>query len=377
MKDKPKGPAREMGARRGRVLEASSPRRGLTRARVEVGEERVLALAYPLFSGEIREGDEVLLNTTALDLGLGTGGVHFVMANLSQPGEARLGEAGHVMKLRYTPLQFKSLSLEEAHGARLEEGGDLGGMPVMVLELHSMVLPAALAFKRAHPGARLAYLMTDGGSLPLAFSDQVEFLRQEGFIDAAITAGQAFGGDLEAVNVYTALQGARHVLGADACIAAMGPGVLGTGTAFGFSGIEQGENINRVNVLGGAAVTCLRLSFAEKRERHRGVSHHSLTSLGRAALTPASVALPRELKGEERGLALAQLEAAGLPGIHTLCWHETAGILEELAGLGRKVNTMGRGLGEDPFFFAAAAAAGREGARCLEKSEQEAESLWS
>ena len=367
MKDDPKKPGREMGVKRGRVLKAAIPREGLTRALVQVEEERepVQALAYHLFSGEVREGDEVLVNTTAMDLRLGTGGTHFVLVNLSRPGEASLKEAGHVMKLRYTPLQFKSLSLEEAHRGLLEEGRGLEGMAVLVLELHSMVLPAALAFKRKSPGSRLAYIMTDGGSLPLAFSEQAAFLRRQGLVDATITAGHAFGGDLEAVNIYTALQGARHVLRADACIVAMGPGVLGTGTAFGFSGIEQGENINRANILGGKAVTCLRLSFVEKRERHRGVSHHSLTSLQKAALTPAAIALPQELTGEAQRLVLGQLEEAGLPGIHTLCWHPAAEILHELEGLDWQVKSMGRTLAEDPLFFAAAAAAGVEGAKGL------------
>src|ERR1700733_3817743 len=41
---------------------------------------RVRALAYPPPPGPPRAGDRVLLNTTALDLGLGTGGYALVVA---------------------------------------------------------------------------------------------------------------------------------------------------------------------------------------------------------------------------------------------------------------------------------------------------------
>jgi len=374
-----KGPARELALGRGVVLDAEKTREGLVRVLVELEGSRegeairgheakrgVPALAYPLFCGDVRSGDRVLLNTTAVDLQLGTGGTHFVVANLNRPREASLAEPGHVMKLRYTPLQFKSLSLEEAYGAELGEDRGLEGMPVLVLELHSMVLPAALAFKRRRPGSGLVYIMKDGGSLPLAFSDLADYMKRQGLLDAVITAGHAFGGDLEAVNVYTALLGARHILKADACIVAMGPGVLGTGTAWGFSGIEQGENINRASILGGRAVTALRLSFAEGRERHRGVSHHSLTSLARAALRPAVIALPGELPEEKKAAVLAQLKEAGLPGIHSLSWPLTGKTLEDLKNLSWKAASMGRTLEEDPLFFAGAAAAGEEGARRLE-----------
>lgn len=366
-------PAREMALRKGTVLQAAGEGEGLLRLEVRVEGKTSTALAYPIFSGDIQPGDEVLVNTTAVDLELGTGGVHFVLANLSRPGETDVRKPGHVMKLRYTPLQFKSCSLEEHCRDGLTEGRDLGGMVVLALELHSMLLPAVFALKRKCPGARLVYIMSDGGSLPLAFSRQAAYLRRQGYLAATITAGHAFGGDLEAVNMYTALQGARHLLKADACIAAMGPGVLGTGTAFGFSGIEQGENINRVNILGGQAVTCLRLSFTDGRERHRGVSHHSLTSLKRAALTPATVAMPAELTGEKRRHVLGQLEGAGLPGIHRLQWHPVEALLREMAGLDWKVTSMGRSLADDPLFFAAAAAAGVEGAGRLPGKEKEDE----
>ena len=58
--------------------------------------------------------------------------------------------------------------------------------------------------------------------------------------------GQAFGGDLEAVTLHTGLLAARHVLGADVAVVAQGPGNLGTGTRWGFSGVAAGEAVNAV-----------------------------------------------------------------------------------------------------------------------------------
>ncbi len=67
---------------------------------------------------------------------------------------------------------------------------------------------------------------------------------------------------------------------------------MGTATPFGHGGVAQGEAINAVSVLGGTAVACLRVSFADSRERHRVVSHHTLSALTRVALAPAFVAVP-------------------------------------------------------------------------------------
>lgn len=350
-----------LSVKKGKVLHISAAREGISEVVVRIGEEKAICVSYSLFSGSMQVGDEVLLNTTAMDLRLGSGGNHFILANLSRPQERPLAGPGHIMKLRYTPLQFKCNSLEEAFQADLQadKEGNLAGMAVVVLELHSMLLPAAYAIKREKPHVPLAYIMTDGGSLPLPLSRQVEFMQKEHLIDATITAGHAFGGDLEAVNLYTALQGAKHIIKAGICLVAMGPGVLGTGSTFGFSGIEQGENINRANILQGKAITCLRMSFADPRSRHRGVSHHSLTSLKRAALSPAEIAMPAELTGARRQRVMAQLETAGLPGRHTLKWYSVADVMAELHELSWPLNSMGRGLEEDPCFFAAAAAAGK------------------
>ena len=92
--------------------------------------------------------------------------------------------------------------------------------------------------------------------------------------------------------MHSGLLAARLVAGADVAVVAQGPGNLGTGTRWGFSGVSAGEAVNAAGVLRGRPVAALRVSAADARERHRGVSHHSLTALGRVALVPADVVVP-------------------------------------------------------------------------------------
>ena len=323
----------------------------------------VRALAYPDLVGEAQVGDRVLLNTSALRRDLGTGGVALVVAVPDRlPADPPPGP-GHVVKARYTPLQAMVLGVDEQespHHELLREADSLEGMPVVVADLHS-ALPAVLAGLRAErPDARVAYVMTDGGALPIAFSRAVAGLREAGWLAASITIGQAFGGDLEAVNVHTGLLAAAHVVQADVTVVAQGPGNLGTGTRWGFSGTSAGEAVNATHALGGRAVASLRVSEADPRERHRGVSHHSLTAYGRVAMAPADVPVPL-LEGELGAQVLRQARDLAQQSQGRLRLHEVAvaGLDEALASSPVRLSTMGRGLDADRASFVAAAAAGR------------------
>ena len=120
------------------------------------------------------------------------------------------------------------------------------------------------------------------------------------------------------------------MLGAELAVVAQGPGNLGTGTRWGFSGVAAGEAVNAVAVLGGRPVASLRISEADPRERHRGISHHSLTSYGRVALTRADVVLP-DLPGDFG----AQITAAAEPlaARHSLVRVSVAGLHDVAPGL--------------------------------------------
>jgi len=241
---------------------------------VTAGGATMPALAYPALTGRPQVGDRVLLNATALELGLGTGGYALVVAVPERLPPDPAGP-GHLVKARYTPLQVTVLGADEQgspYHEALRDADDLGGMPVVVADLHSAV-PAVLAALRVDkPGVTAAYLMLDGGALPAWFSRTIASLREAGWLAGTVTAGQAFGGDLETVTVHTGLLAARHVLGAQVTVVAQGPGNLGSGTRWGFSGVACGEAVNAVAALGGRPVASLRISEADPRPRHRGIS---------------------------------------------------------------------------------------------------------
>jgi 8-oxo-dGTP pyrophosphatase MutT (NUDIX family) len=328
---------------------------------VRVGDATVPALAYPHLTGAPRPGDRVLLNTTALDLGLGTGGYALVVAVPDRLPPDRQG-SGHLMKARYTPLQACVAGADEQGSAfhdALRDADDLAGMPVVVADLHSAVPAIAAGYLASRPQARIAYVMQDGAALPAWFSRSVAALTEAGWLSGTVTVGQAFGGDVEAASLHTGLLAARLVLGAELAIVAQGPGNLGTGTRWGFSGVAAGEAVNAASVLRGRPVCSLRVSAADPRPRHRGVSHHSLTAYGRVALAPAEVVVP-ELGGDFGAQVVA--DAAPLAARHTLVRVEVAGLEQALQAAPVTLSTMGRGLDEDLPYFLAAAAAGRHAA---------------
>jgi Protein of unknown function (DUF3866) len=325
---------------------------------VTVPEGECRALAYPPLVGRPEPGDEVLLNTTALAMGLGTGGYAMVVAVPNRLPEDPQGP-GHLVKARYTPLQATVQGADEQdspHHARLREADSLEDMPVIVADLHSALAPILSGLYESRSGIRVAYVMQDGGALPAWFSMAAARLREIGWLAGVVTVGQSFGGDLEAVTVHTGLLAARHVLEADVAIVTQGPGNLGTGTRWGFSGVAAGEAVNAAGVLLGRPVAALRVSSGDRRERHYGVSHHSLTAYGRVALSPAQVPVP-ELPGEfgERVRDQAELLAVR----HRLVPVPVDGLHEALRESPVRLSTMGRSLEEDLPYFLASAAAGR------------------
>ena len=236
-------------------------------------------------------------------------------------------------------------------------------------DLHSAV-PAILAgLRESLPQVRAVYLMTDGGALPIAFRAPwpgwgVRPAAWPGTITVWSGCGGRYG--VRQANVHTGLLAAAHVLQADVVIVAQGPGNLGTGSPWGYSGVATGEAVNATAALGGRAIAGLRVSEADERERHRGISHHSLTAYGRVALAAADLPVP--LLGGEFGddvLAQARELAAGSGGRLTLREIDVAGLVDALASSPVQLSTMGRGLGQDKACFVTSAAAGRFAATLL------------
>jgi Protein of unknown function (DUF3866) len=342
--------------RRGVVRAVTADRPGAQELDVEVDGTSAPAIAYPDLCGEVRPGDPVVLNSTAKDLGLGTGGVHFVIAveGRESPSAA---PPGHVMKARYTPVQTAVASVEETYADLLEASEGLRQTPVVCAPLHSMVAPIAAGAKRA-ADPRVVYVMTDGAALAGGFSHLVPSLRAAGLLDGWVTCGQAFGGEIEAVTPWTGLLAAKEVLDAEVIVVADGPGNLGTETTWGVSALTSGHALMAAATLGGRPIPALRVSFADERERHRGVSHHSLTILADVCKVDVNVPVPALEKEEQRTAVWDALRSRQLEDSHHLFEVDGQPALEELRARGIHVQTMGRGIEDDPAFFLAAGAAG-------------------
>lgn len=308
--------------------------------RVEVDGE--LAYVLTALTGTVAVGDRVVVNVTAVELGLGTGGWHVVHWNLERDSLDAPG-GGHIMKLRYTSLQADTGVAEEHHDI---PASVRAGTPVVAIALHSQLAAVASAVKSCSEDLRVVYVMTDGGALPLAMSFLAADLRRAGLVDGTVTVGHAFGGDEEAVNARSGFCVASHRLAADVIVTGMGPGSVGTGSRLGCSGLEVADLLNGAADVGGRGVIALRYSEADPRDRHRGVSHHSTTALN-FARAPVVVPVP---EGEDTPPGLppgAHVAHVAVPDVSTL-----------LRERDLHVTSMGRGGEDDPKFFSYAAAAG-------------------
>lgn len=219
-----------------------------------------------------------------------------------------------------------------------------------------MLTPFAASFKRNNPNKKLVYIMTDGASLPIYLSKNVDTLKEKKLIDSTITIGNAFGGDYECINIYTALITAKEILKADAVFVSMGPGIAGTGTKYGFTGIEQGSILDAVKKLEGRAIAIPRISFADKRERHQGISHHSMTVF--KEIVNVNVDIPITIYDDEKlNFIKEQINLNGLDKKHNIIYIDNNKTKEDLDYFNLKVKSMGRNYEQDEAFFKAASTA--------------------
>jgi hypothetical protein len=300
-------------------------------ARIEV--DGTPCVAYPLLTGPVALGDDVVVNVQARELGLGSGGFDVLYVNLTRGLDLPSAAGAHVMKLPYTPVQFAARHAEEdAPLAELAEG-----LPVVACSLHSQVAPVCAALA----GVRVAYVQLPGGALALPLSDSLRALRSRGLLEETISVGACFGGEVECVSVYSAFAHAAAE-GVDAVVCAIGPGIVGTGTALGHGGMAAAVALGAAAELGAQPILALRVSEADPRERHRVLSHHTSAILGL------------------RGLSVRSAWPEGCPLEHAV---EGADVVDvdgwRAACDGLRLSHMGRGTEEDPWFFAAAFAAGR------------------
>ena len=325
--------------RRGTVssVERGGPAAELT---VEVGGESRPALSYESMTGPVEAGDEVVVNAAAADLQLGSGGFDVVHANLTRGLEGRGEPGAHVMKLNYTSLQHAVHPVEE----RSPELGTLPlGRPVAVLAVHGQLPCVAWAAVNRAPEARIGYVQGAGGALPGELSRTVRELRERELLAGHVTAGPAFGGEEDAITVAGALHAGLSALGWEGAIVGPGPGILGSATALGHGGLAALDALHAGLALGCQTILVPRMSEADPRPRHRGLSHHTRTAL-ELALGGVVLALP---EGEH-------VELPG--GRHVRRAGESD--LEGYRASGLPDRTMGRSSSEDRLFFRAALAGG-------------------
>ncbi len=231
----------------------------------------------------------MIVNVEALDLGLGSGGFDIVHANLTRGLHGERDADAHVMKLNYTSLQHAVTPVEDE---RLELPV---GRPVAVLALHGQLAAVAWAFAQSSPGGRLGYVQTEGGALPGGHSRAVRALRGSGLLAGHLTAGAAFGGEGEAITTAGALHHGLRALGWDAAVCGPGPGIVGSSSALGHGGMSALDSAHAALALGCPTLLVARMSTSDDRERHRGISHHTLTVLD-LLLEPVTVALPAGMR---------------------------------------------------------------------------------
>jgi Protein of unknown function (DUF3866) len=290
-------------------------------------------VAYPELTGPVALDDEVLVNVQARELELGSGGFDVLYANLTRGLELPAEKGAHVMKLPYTPLQAAVRHVEEDEPL----AASLNGMPVVCCSVHSQLAPVCAALGS---DLRTAYLQVPGGALPVSLSDAVRALKQRGLLEVAVAVGACLEGDAHAVTVASALAWGAAA-GFDAAVCAIGPGIVGTGTGLGHGGLAAAEAAHVAVALEGAAIVAVRMSAADPRARHFGVSHHTRAVLDLCS-GGAAVAWPKGVDATEWLGAHEEVDVGG--------WERTC------AGL--PLSHMGRGPEEDPLFFAAAFAAG-------------------
>lgn len=349
---------------------------------ISLADEQRSAIAEVGLVGASQVGDELIVNTQGLDLGLGSGGFDIVHVNLTRGLSAEGQTGAHVMKLNYTSLQHAVQPIEDQ---QLELPLGRG---VAVLALHGQLAAVAWAFGQARPQARLGYVQTPGGALPGGHSKVVRALRERGLLAGHITAGAAYGGELEAITTAGALHHGFHSLAWEAAVCGPGPGIVGSSSPLGHGGMNALDSAHIALALGASTLLVARMSSADERLRHRGLSHHTLTVLD-MLLEPVTVALPAGIRSPagadlraSLGSVFGSARAPSKPQLELdvdrparMARHDWRRAPVDLPGYsagGLPLQTMGRTIVEDPLFFGAALAGGTVLAGLGESAEDEA-----
>ena len=199
-------------------------------------------------------------------------------------------------------------------------------------------------------------------------------LRERGLLAGHLTAGAAFGGEGEAITTAGALHHGLRTLGWDAAVCGPARGSWARARRSATAAWSALDSAHVALALGCPTLLVARMSSSDERERHRGISHHTLTVLD-LLLEPVTVALPAGMRspvGADLRAGLGAVFGGAMPASRPALaldverpvritrhdWRRAAVDLPAYAASGLPAETMGRGLVEDPLFFGAALAGG-------------------
>ena len=318
-----------LGLRWGTVSSINERVDGLVRLEVD-GDP---CIAYPRLTGPVEEGDVVLVNVQATELGLGSGGFDVLYANLTRGLRLPPEQGAHVMALPYAPGQLANRYAEEDDDAALERID----VPVVCLGLHSQLAPACAALR----GRRVTYVQLAGGALPVSLSDTVRALRARRLLETTIAVAPCLDADVQCVSVA----GAPDAGGGARC-----------------GGRRLRDRARASSAAARAGATAASRSRRQRTSPTRSAGVRWSLRGSRSATSGSATGVSRTTRARPSRCASATCAWRGLTGsIHPTASRSSRSTSTAGSPPARRspLSHMGRGPDDDPWFFAAAYAAGR------------------
>ncbi|MGL6280428.1 MAG: DUF3866 family protein [Gaiella sp.] len=311
-----------IGLRWGMVTSVADGIDGVGRADVE-GEP---CLVVHRLTGPVQEGDTVLVNQAA-----GPGAESVIAVNLTRGLRLPAIEEATGLAWPATPAQ---------HAIRLAED-ELAGLPdrldalaVVCCASHDQVVPTCAALR----GRRVGYVQLGGGALPVSLSEGLRALRARHVLEVAIAVAPCVDGDLHCLTPASGLAVAA-ARGVDVAVVSVGPGAATTRARFGDGGLSVAGAAAGAAALGAAPIVAPIVTHHDPTQPE-GLSGRTLALLalcGRDVRVAWPGGLPHPV-----GVAVHEVDVSG--------WREACS--------GLPLSCDGRGPDDEPWFFAAAYAAG-------------------
>ena len=290
----------------------------------------------PALLGEMREGDEVVVNTAALDLELGSGGFDVVHVNLTAGcgAAAASGRARDEAQLHLAPAPGRA---GRARALASDPDGPNRRLPVWFCRCTG-TWRRRHGRRRRRAGVEVGYVQTGGGALPGRSADVAQ-LRKRDSLRPHHRRARPTAPSRRRIGPGALMPPPQPPLGAAHRAGARHHRLR---HRLGHGGMAALESAHSALALGLPTLLSPRLSSATSAAA-RGVSHHTRPSC-RVLLAPVEVPVPA---GEAVPKAILAGRAAGATALR-----EAPVTSAGYAARGLPASTMGRGLEEDRMFFA-------------------------